>query len=74
MRRRVVVAGVAVAIGLTAVAAVLAPAGAPPAVPPAMAAQPADPISRAQERLRLVPGDWRTWAAPGPRCTRTTWA
>lgn len=63
MRRTVVVAGIAAALGVTALAAVLAPAGTPPTTAPAAAATPADPIARTQERVRLVPGDWRAWAA-----------
>jgi tetratricopeptide (TPR) repeat protein len=63
MRRTAVVAGIAAALGATALAAVLAPAGTPPTTTPAVAAAaPADPIARARERVRLVPGDWRAWA------------
>ncbi|GAA4707183.1 tetratricopeptide repeat protein [Phytohabitans rumicis] len=65
MRRTAAVVGIAIAaaIGVTAVAAVLGPTASAPTPAPAAMAQPADPIARAQERLRLVPGDWRTWAA-----------
>lgn len=65
MRRTAVVVGaaVALALGVTGVAAVLGPTGSTPATAPAAAAAPVDPIARAQERVRLVPGDWRAWAA-----------
>jgi tetratricopeptide (TPR) repeat protein len=56
-------AAVALALGVTGVAAVLGPTGDTPATTPAAATAPVDPIVRAQERLRLVPGDWRAWAA-----------
>ncbi|GAB3511673.1 hypothetical protein GCM10027575_25830 [Phytohabitans suffuscus] len=56
-------AAVALAVAVTGVAAVLGPAGSAPVVAPAPAAGPVDPIARTQERLRLVPGDWRAWAA-----------
>jgi tetratricopeptide (TPR) repeat protein len=65
MRRTAVVVGaaVALALGVTGAAAVLGPTGSTPATAPAAAAAPVDPIARAQERVRLVPGDWRAWAA-----------
>jgi tetratricopeptide (TPR) repeat protein len=66
MRRTALLAGGAVALALvvTGAAAVLGPTGSTPVAAPAAAAvQPADPIARAQERVRLVPGDWRAWAA-----------
>ncbi|MDQ7907869.1 hypothetical protein RB614_25425 [Phytohabitans sp. ZYX-F-186] len=64
MRRTALLGGaVALAVAVTAAAAVLGPTGSAPVAAPAAAAAPADPVARAQERLRLVPGDWRTWAA-----------
>src|SRR5256885_2856808 len=42
-----------------------APAAAPVAAPAAPADRLAATISRYQQRLRDVPGDWRTWAALG---------
>lgn len=54
---------VAIAAVLTGAAAVLGPTGSAPVTAPVMAVAPADPITRTQERLRLVPGDWRAWAA-----------
>jgi tetratricopeptide (TPR) repeat protein len=58
----------ALAAGVTAAGGVLGarePAG-PPANPsPAAAEDHEGPVERAQRRLRLVPGDWRTWAALG---------
>jgi tetratricopeptide (TPR) repeat protein len=65
MRRTVLIGGaVALAIAVTGAAAVFGPTGSTPATAPAVAAAaPVDPIARAQERVRLVPGDWRAWAA-----------
>lgn len=54
---------VAIAAVLTGAAAALGPTGSAPVTAPVMAVAPADPITRTQERLRLVPGDWRAWAA-----------
>ncbi|BCB81863.1 tetratricopeptide repeat protein [Phytohabitans flavus] len=48
---------------MTGAAAILGPTGDSPVAAPAAAAAPVDPIARAQERLKLVPGDWRAWAA-----------
>lgn len=64
MRRTVLIGGaVAVAVAVTGAAAVLGPTGGTPATAPVAAAAPADPIARARERVRLVPGDWRAWAS-----------
>ncbi|MGN9910553.1 hypothetical protein ACTMTJ_23645 [Phytohabitans sp. LJ34] len=64
MRRTVLIGGAAaLAVAVTGAAAVFGPTGNTPATAPAAAAAPADPIVRAQERVRLVPGDWRGWAA-----------
>jgi tetratricopeptide (TPR) repeat protein len=54
----------AVALGLVTVGGVLGqPAGPAPAVPAATRDRLTASISRAQERLRDLPKDWRTWAA-----------
>lgn len=64
MRRTALLGGaVALAAAVTGVAAVLGPTASAPVAAPAAAATTVDPIARAQERLRLVPGDWRAWAA-----------
>jgi tetratricopeptide (TPR) repeat protein len=64
------VAVLAAAVGITAAAGALnARAGAGDRTVPSTQAvavgQPADPVTLAQRRLRLVPGDWRTWARLG---------
>jgi tetratricopeptide (TPR) repeat protein len=68
-RRRVVpaVAVLAIALGLTGAAGVVGARDDQPAapVPVAVTGGPADHVELAQRRLRLVPGDWRTWAALG---------
>lgn len=65
--RAILLTTAAVAV-LTAGAAVALPSSAPrPAtqVASTIAAAPVDRIAAAQERLRRLPGDWRTWAQLG---------
>jgi tetratricopeptide (TPR) repeat protein len=65
MRRLTVIAlAGAAALAVTVTAGALGRTEAPaPTVDTVAAPVPVDQIARAQERLRLVPGDWSTWAA-----------
>ena len=74
MRRRLVTIALAVTVSLGAGAALVVAGGALGRTPPAAPDQTAvsstvdlldQSISRSQDRLRRVPGDWETWAALG---------